>query len=93
MAAGRKIKEDVGRPSFTYCETVAAIVWHIRQLSDAGPKYSGGADTRTLCGGQAAWDIQCEINEATLKARPGEPGRPCKVCAERYKEMTNVTEG
>ena len=79
------------KQQFSFCETTAAIIWHIRELSSAGPKYSGGADTLTLCGGQAAWDIQCEINEATLTFRPGEAGNPCKVCLARYKEQTNAT--
>lgn len=91
MATRREDQEDVGRAAFSFCETTAAIVWHIRQLGPAGPKYGGGADTPTLCGGQAAWDVQCEINEATLTFRPGQPGNPCKVCLQRYKERHGTT--
>jgi hypothetical protein len=31
------------------CESTAAVVIHLRRLSAAGPKYSGGIDTAFLC--------------------------------------------
>ena len=45
------------------CETVGAWKWHLRHLSDAGPKYSGGADTKTLCGLDAAWDLEVQFTD------------------------------
>lgn len=46
------------------CETIAAITVHIRRVTEAGPKYGGGADSLTLCGKKAAWDTKFDIEEA-----------------------------
>ncbi len=51
-----------GWPKYSFCETIAAYVWHIRPLTDAGKKLGGGADTLTLCGLKAAWDINTPVN-------------------------------
>jgi len=41
------------------CETglYPVAVYHIRVLSDAGPRYGDGADTPSLCGTDVRWDI------------------------------------
>ncbi len=39
------------------CETIPAITIHLRQLTAAGPKYGGGADTKALCGAPVSWDL------------------------------------
>ena len=51
---------------YSFCETVTATgssPWHIRKLSDNGPKYGGEADTPALCGRTVAWDVDCEMKE------------------------------
>lgn len=79
---------------YVFCETIAAIVWHIRVLGPAGAKYGGGADTLALCGADPAWDLRVEINERTLtQPEMGESGRICKTCCEKYKEATDAHEG
>ena len=47
---------------YSFCETIAAYVWHIRPLTDVGRKLSGGADTAALCGAKALWDINFPVN-------------------------------
>lgn len=49
------------------CETNAAITIHLRYLGEAGPKYGGGADTLTLCGAKASWDLKCAVTEARCR--------------------------
>lgn len=75
-----------GQSQFSFCETVAATgPWHIRLLTDAGKKLSGGADTPTLCGLEAAWDLSCEITEASLRELSSHRyGYPCSACKSKY---------
>lgn len=77
---------------YSFCETIAATgPWHIRKLSAAGKKLGGGADTKTLCGLEAAWDINCEISDVSL-ADPQDrqqPGRPCPACKAKYLDDTS----
>lgn len=54
------------------CETTAAVTIHLRRLSSAGPKYGGGADTKTLCGMKPSWDLECRNTEIAR----------CKKCRE-----------
>lgn len=49
------------------CETLAAIVVHVRQLGPKGLCYSGGADTKTLCGAEASWDSRIPIEGVTCR--------------------------
>jgi hypothetical protein len=79
---------------YSFCETPAAFLWHIRELSDAGPKPHGGADTPTLCGREAAWDIRCEITPASLQtvAEVG-AGKRCPHCVKAYKDRSPVKVG
>jgi hypothetical protein len=49
-----------------------------------GKKLSGGVDTMALCGGQVAWDINCNIHPAALEGA-------CTTCAEIYKGRTEET--
>jgi hypothetical protein len=77
---------------YSFCESVIGIgPWHIRTLSDAGRKLSGGIDTPSLCGrvaptgkhtstGQAGlggWDLSVPLTQHHL-------GHCCPRCAELY---------
>ena len=53
-AADRPIEE----PEYSFCETLAAHRIHIRRLSSIGRRTTGGADTNTLCGLKACWDLK-----------------------------------
>jgi hypothetical protein len=66
---------------YSYCETLAAYVWHIRRLTAVGRKPSGGADTLALCKAQVLWDIQTPIND--ILRGDG----MCHECLEKYKEL------
>ena len=78
--------EDLG--DFSFCETVHAMgPWHIRRLTEKGKKLGGGADTETLCGLRAAWDINCEISDVSLSENDDRPGRPCSTCKGKYLEI------
>ena len=87
---------------FSFCETAFATgtsPWHIRELSEAGRKLGGGADTPTLCGREAAWDLGGKIcwelrhildwlskDCAAEKQARDEASRVCFRCWERYLE-------
>lgn len=76
---------------YSYCETLAASgPWHIRELSDKGHFPSGGADTFTLCGMQAAWDVGVTVPFSFRPASPEDgrqAGRTCRVCSDEYEEI------
>jgi hypothetical protein len=79
--------------NFSFCETIAATgPWHIRRLTKNGKKLRGGADTKTLCGFQAAWDINCEIIEVSLNSSRDEPGHTCSTCKKKYLEIVAMSE-
>jgi len=64
---------------YAFCESAWAgsrTPWHIRQLTDAGRKPGGGADTKALCGCEVAWDLTAEVNLSF--------DRCCRKCAEAY---------
>lgn len=63
---------------FSICETMAAYSWHLRELTDAGHKFGGGADTETLCGLDAQWDIEVQITEHFLA------NVLCLTCVQEY---------
>lgn len=75
---------------YMFCETVTAYLWHIRQISDSGPKFTGGADTLTLCGKQPSWDIHCEITETSLGAGKLGAGKTCPDCAKIYRSRNEA---
>jgi hypothetical protein len=54
---------------YSYCETIAAYVWHIRRLTAVGRKLSGGADTLALCKAKVLWDLNFPINLYLLRGR------------------------
>jgi len=52
------------------CETVAAIVTHLRELQPGEePCYSGRrrADAKTLCGMTVGWDTRIPVGEETCR--------------------------
>ncbi len=64
-----------------FCEALGAgVTWHIRQLSDAGIKASGGADTPALCGVEVSWDLHVPLREDSIGIR-----FICDACRELYK--------
>lgn len=63
-------------PDYSFCESSAASgrsPWHIRQLTAAGKKPGGGADTPSLCDLEMAWDVEVEITEHHLS-------HACRAC-------------
>lgn len=58
------------------CETIAAILVHVRRLGPSGPHYHGGADTPTLCGFAPAWDCKFVVIPENVT---------CRVCNEKMK--------
>ena len=76
------MEDQMTEDKYSYCETVAAYVWHIRPLTAVGRKLSGGADTRALCRARVAWDLNCPINLYLLRG-----DGMCRECAEMYKEI------
>jgi hypothetical protein len=65
----------------SFCESVAATgrgKWHLRYLTDAGPKYGGGIDTPSLCGHvKDGWDLEVEITQFHLEHNT------CEECRKR----------
>lgn len=68
---------------YSFCESVTAgsgSPWHIRRLTEFGPKPGGGADTDALCGRKVCWDIEVKITDPLLE-------HCCQECAELYRIM------
>lgn len=69
---------------FSFCENVHAgplSPWHIRQLTDVGPKFTGGADSPALCGRKVHWDLEVKIEGGHLK-------HCCQACVQQYNESS-----
>jgi len=65
---------------YSFCETIAAPPggkWHLRELTEKGQKFGGGADSPTLCGLKAAWDINVPITKFHLE------NSTCPLCKEK----------
>ena len=80
---------------YAFCETVTAggtTPWHIRQLTEKGPKFGGGADTKSLCGREVAWDLGVSDSRTSrteiLPISPIHLGHCCKKCKESYVNRT-----
>lgn len=67
---------------YTFCETIAAYKWHIREVDDdSQPSYHGlPGRPATLCGLDAAWDIRCAITGAPL-------AEACSGCRDEYEAL------
>lgn len=73
-------KMTVKEPRFSFCETASAgpqTPWHIRELTEVGFKFSGGADSLGLCGRKVGWDLNVAITQHHL-------GHCCKECAAHF---------
>jgi hypothetical protein len=64
------------RQVYSFCESTQAgplSPWHIRRLTSAGRKCSGGIDTPSLCGRVTpkwnGWDLTVEVDEPTVLDR------------------------
>lgn len=67
---------------FAFCETQYATgttPWHIRELTDHGRKLGGGADTRSLCDREVAWDLEVEITQLNLTVA-------CPTCSTLFDQ-------
>lgn len=63
-----------------FCESEYAQAispWHIRPLTDKGPRFGGAAYTKALCGRAVSWDLDVKITEHHLT-------HCCKACAGIY---------
>jgi hypothetical protein len=66
-------------PEYSYCETATAAAttpWHIRELTEAGKKLGGGADTPALCGRKVSWDLNTVVRDLNYEF-------VCKECRKR----------
>ena len=69
---------------YAFCEPVHAIAggaWHMRKLTEIGPKFGGGADTQSLCGRDMGWDLEVIVTDFHID------NNTCKKCAEAYKKL------
>lgn len=69
----------------SFCESVHATgtsPWHIRELTAAGRKLGGGADTPALCGRDLCkgWDLNVEMTDHHLS-------HACKKCVEVFHTL------
>lgn len=68
---------------YRFCESAWATgvsPWHIRPLTDKGPKLGGGADTKALCGRVVAWDLEVDLTDHHLS-------HCCRACSSAYGVM------
>jgi hypothetical protein len=69
-----------------FCETIAANLTHIRLLTEAGRKPSGGADTAALCGAPALWDTSLTFSPSRVEHWNPWPYGLCSKCKTAYLE-------
>jgi hypothetical protein len=72
---------------YSFCETTHAgplSPWHIRELTMAGKKFGGGADTLALCGRKVAWDLEVIITPRHIA------DSTCSLCRASYLESQAV---
>jgi len=55
--------------TYSICESTAAIVTHVRALSEKGLFLGGGADTLSLCGKKMAWDTKIPVSPFTVTCK------------------------
>lgn len=69
----------------SFCESVHAgpsSAWHLRWLTEAGPKFGGGIDTPSLCGSARSpygWDLEVAITSLHIQMA-------CKHCLNKLAE-------
>jgi hypothetical protein len=63
---------------YAICETVDDETLHVRELSPAGYKYGGGADTPALCSTVVTWDTRIHVNLENIT---------CAGCKVRFVEI------
>jgi len=75
----------------SFCETLAATCWHIRPLVNGKQFFGGGADTETLCGLRAMWDIKSELDKNKVRLLAlANAGKPCRKCSQLYLALEGV---
>jgi hypothetical protein len=82
---------------YSFCESSAAgplSPWHIRLLTSAGKKPSGGVDTESLCGHVTrkfgGWDLQAEVVNYPLDRVTDGRRHVCKKCADLYRAQISA---
>jgi hypothetical protein len=73
---------------YSFCEpstVTGSGHWCIRELTEEGPFFTGGVDTKSLCGRVdpdhfGGWDINVDITEHHLK-------HACPKCTKVYKSI------
>jgi len=89
-AAGKT--EGEVKNHFSFCESIHATSlskWHIRRLTDEGPKHGGGIDTDSLCGRVEkgrGWDLEVKPGNKELMGQTDKWPFVCKECLQRYVE-------
>lgn len=54
--------------TLSVCETTAAIVLHVREVSESGVNYLGSNGvSKTLCGAQVGWDTKDQLAHANCR--------------------------
>lgn len=88
---------------YSYCESALATAANplcIRPLTAAGPKFSGGVDTASLCGRVNprvnGWDIRRAVCESDFGIRidrgpyHAATHRICQRCVEKLREVDGI---
>jgi hypothetical protein len=83
---------DPEAPEYSFCEIVTAganTPWHLRQLTEAGRKLGGGADTPGLCGREVSWDLSLPVRRFEIASGRIAP-IVCKECRRVYLNTEEV---
>lgn len=86
---------DQTETRYALCERVTASPTsphHIRPLTTAGKKMSGGADTVALCGAKVAWDVSdVRLDEMdTIDQQQHDAFRVCTTCMQKARELNTA---
>lgn len=80
----RTCAQAIAGPLFAFCENVGvsgSSPWHIRLLTRKGLCLGGGADTPTLCGRRADWDLTVPVTAESVK-------QACPACKRIWRAAT-----
>jgi len=81
--------------SETYCETIAAYQWHIREVGPEGVLCHGNPRrSRTLCGLPSSWDINVPVSDKINESTRNDWGTGiCSKCVSIYNGIRRRRDG
>lgn len=92
MTKSKRLKLT-SQQKYSFCESLYASSyshWHIRKLTNAGSKFGGGIDTKSLCGlVEKGWDLNVSLSRERALG-----DKVCSECRSLYlSEIEKLEKG